>query len=44
VIGFLSGTYSTIYIATPVLISWLGKADKKAPANDSGKVNSLAKA
>jgi SecD/SecF fusion protein len=44
VIGFLSGTYSTIYIATPVLISWLGKADKKAPANDSGKASSLAKA
>ena len=44
VIGFLSGTYSTIYIATPVLISWLGKADKKAPVNDSGKASSLAKA
>ncbi len=27
VVGFLSGTYSTIYIATPILIDW----DKKAP-------------
>jgi SecD/SecF fusion protein len=34
-IGFLSGTYSTIYIATPILIDWIGtkkpegtKADK----------------
>ena len=24
VVGFLSGTYSTIYIATPILIDWLG--------------------
>src|ERR1700726_220508 len=23
VIGFLSGTYSTIYIATPILIDWI---------------------
>jgi len=24
VVGFLSGTYSTIYIATPILIDWMG--------------------
>ena len=24
VVGFLSGTYSTIYIATPILIDWVG--------------------
>ena len=24
VVGFLSGTYSTIYIATPILIDWIG--------------------
>jgi len=36
VVGFLSGTYSTIYIATPILIDWIGtskpptaKADKE---------------
>jgi len=25
VVGFLSGTYSTIYIASPILVDWLGK-------------------
>ncbi len=25
VVGFLSGTYSTIYIATPILIDWIGE-------------------
>lgn len=35
VVGFLSGTYSTVYIATPILIDWIGtrpptaKADKE---------------
>ncbi|AGA29766.1 protein translocase subunit SecD [Singulisphaera acidiphila] len=35
VVGFLSGTYSTIYIASPILIDWIGshpdaaKADKE---------------
>lgn len=37
VVGFLSGTYSTIYIATPVLISWLGKSDETLAAKQSGK-------
>ena len=33
VIGFLSGTYSTIYIATPILIDWIGvEAPKPAKA------------
>lgn len=39
VVGFLSGTYSTIYIATPILIDWIGttkeppaKADKQLAA------------
>jgi SecD/SecF fusion protein len=40
VIGFLSGTYSTVYIATPILIDWIGtrppppkaKADKEFAA------------
>jgi SecD/SecF fusion protein len=31
VVGFLSGTYSTIYIASPVLVDWLGRK-AKAPA------------
>ncbi len=26
VVGFLSGTYSTIYIASPILIDWDRKA------------------
>ncbi len=30
VVGFLSGTYSTIYIATPILVDWIGT--KEAPA------------
>ena len=29
VVGFLSGTYSTIYIATPILIDW---TNQKPPA------------
>jgi SecD/SecF fusion protein len=29
VIGFLSGTYSTIYIATPILIDWIGTGSEK---------------
>jgi SecD/SecF fusion protein len=39
VVGFLSGTYSTIYIATPILIDWIGtkkepsKADKSLAAS-----------
>jgi len=38
VVGFLSGTYSTIYIATPILVDWIGakketsKADKEIAA------------
>lgn len=43
VVGFLSGTYSTIYIATPVLISWLGRADQKSVARDTA-TGKLAKA
>jgi SecD/SecF fusion protein len=31
VVGFLSGTYSTIYIATPILIDWIG-VQKPEPA------------
>jgi len=38
-VGFLSGTYSTIYIATPILIDWIGappegaKSDKELAAS-----------
>lgn len=36
VVGFLSGTYSTIYIATPILVDWVGRGDeKKAIPKDS---------
>ena len=30
VVGFLSGTYSTVYIATPILIDWVGTKDEPA--------------
>ncbi len=29
-IGFLSGTYSTVYIATPILIDWVSKSSREA--------------
>jgi SecD/SecF fusion protein len=32
VVGFLSGTYSTIYIAAPILIDWSPKAPAKKPS------------
>ena len=31
VVGFLSGTYSTIYIATPILIDWVATQPSEAP-------------
>ncbi len=31
VVGFLSGTYSTIYIATPILIDWIGAEPPSPP-------------
>ena len=34
VIGFLSGTYSTVYIATPILVDWMSK-DGRKPASRS---------
>ncbi|MDR3637514.1 MAG: protein translocase subunit SecD [Isosphaeraceae bacterium] len=36
VIGFLSGTYSTIYIATPILVDWLGTS-KTPPTSKADK-------
>ena len=39
VIGFLSGTYSTIYIATPILIDWIGA---KAPEPSKADAKTLA--
>jgi len=35
VVGFLSGTYSTVYIATPILIDWV--AIKTEPPTKAGK-------
>ena len=35
VVGFLSGTYSTIYIATPILVDWIGS--KPEPSAKAGK-------
>jgi SecD/SecF fusion protein len=30
VVGFLTGIYSTVYIASPILLEWLGKKTPKA--------------
>ncbi len=38
VIGFLSGTYSTIYIAAPILIDWSGKPETKPAAGKGAAV------
>lgn len=35
-IGFISGTYSTVYIASPILIDWIGK--KEPAAKESSAV------
>ncbi len=35
VVGFLSGTYSTVYIATPILVDWIGTS--KTPPTKSDK-------
>jgi SecD/SecF fusion protein len=39
VIGFLSGTYSTVYIATPILVDWVSQAP---PASASKKAVAAA--
>ena len=36
VVGFLSGTYSTIYIATPILVDWVSKEKTPPPASSVG--------
>ena len=41
VVGFLSGTYSTVYIATPILIDWVGT--KSEPAKTGEKKLATAK-
>jgi SecD/SecF fusion protein len=38
VVGFLSGTYSTVYIATPILIDWAGTKSEPAKAGEKGKL------
>ncbi|MFO0958100.1 MAG: protein translocase subunit SecF [Isosphaeraceae bacterium] len=34
-IGFISGTYSTVYIASPILIDWAGQGKKATATKDS---------
>ncbi|WZO99476.1 protein translocase subunit SecD [Isosphaeraceae bacterium EP7] len=34
VVGFLSGTYSTIYIAAPILVDWIGEKPAEAAARE----------
>ena len=41
VVGFLSGTYSTVYIATPILIDWVGT--KSEPTKTGEKKLAAAK-
>ncbi len=36
-VGFLSGTYSTVYIASPILIDWIGGTDESATAKKPAK-------
>ena len=36
-VGFLSGTYSTIYIATPILIDWIGTKQPPTPQTETVK-------
>lgn len=38
VVGFLSGTYSTVYIATPILIDFLGGKAPGAPRGSRGSL------
>ena len=42
VVGFLSGTYSTVYIATPILIDWVGT--KTEPVTKAGAKEKLSTA
>jgi SecD/SecF fusion protein len=37
VVGFLSGTYSTVYIATPILIDWVRTKPSTAKGSSGGK-------
>ena len=37
-VGFLSGTYSTIYIATPILIDWIGTKPPETPISKAKHV------
>jgi SecD/SecF fusion protein len=37
VVGFLSGTYSTVYIATPILIDWMGTEEASTKAGEKSK-------
>jgi preprotein translocase subunit SecF len=32
VVGILVGTYSTVYIASPIVIAWRGRSQKPAAA------------
>jgi SecD/SecF fusion protein len=41
VVGVISGTYSTVYIATPVLI-WLNRSGSASRANSAGGVKGIA--
>jgi SecD/SecF fusion protein len=38
VVGFLSGTYSTVYIATPILIDWVGAKHEPTTPAESKKL------
>jgi SecD/SecF fusion protein len=44
VVGFLSGTYSTVYIATPILIDWVRTKPSTARGGSGGKQLAAASA
>lgn len=43
VVGFLSGTYSTVYIATPILIDWVGTEKEPREVAKESKLLAAAK-
>ncbi len=42
-VGFISGIYSTVYIASPILIDWMGKKETSEPASPKGSLATAGK-
>jgi len=43
-VGFISGIYSTVYIASPILIDWMGKKETSEPVKTKGSLAAASKA